>query len=165
MKTYDYIAIVGGSAGLNATAAVKAAGLKVALVDRGAIGGLCSLNGCNPKKVLVRSSEVLDEASRAKEFGIRTGAVKADWRSVMARKGSFTSGVTARSKESLAKKGIDLIEGVPRFVGQRELVVNGEHYEARGGFAERNLPHSRDEARFVIERHTRTGARRFHFSL
>ncbi len=70
MKKYDFIAIGGGNAGLTATALVRNAGKKVALIDRGPIGGLCSLNGCNPQKVLVRSTEVLNEIRRAQEFGI-----------------------------------------------------------------------------------------------
>src|SRR5439155_23827420 len=60
-RRYDFVAIGGGNAGLTAAAAVAAAGRRVALVDRGPVGGLCSLAGCNPKKVLVRTSEALDE--------------------------------------------------------------------------------------------------------
>src|SRR5205085_5999067 len=69
VRHYDFVAIGGGSAGVAAVSKTAAAGRRTALVDRGPIGGLCSLNGCNPKKVLVRSTEVLDEIRRAAEFG------------------------------------------------------------------------------------------------
>ena len=52
MKRYDFVAIGGGNAGLTAASKVAGAGHKTALIDKGAVGGLCSLNGCNPKKVL-----------------------------------------------------------------------------------------------------------------
>jgi len=132
MKTYDFIAIGGGNAGLTATAKVKNAGMKVALVDRAPIGGLCSLNGCNPKKVLVRSTEVLEEVRRAAEYGIDVGEVRIDWPRVIDRKESFTSGVTRGSEKSLRAKGIDLITGSPQFVGNNELEIKGERFQAAG---------------------------------
>jgi glutathione reductase (NADPH) len=70
MEKYDFVAIGGGGTGLSASYRVAAAGKRVALVDRGPVGGLCSLAGCNPKKVLVRATEVLDEVRRSGEHGI-----------------------------------------------------------------------------------------------
>jgi glutathione reductase (NADPH) len=72
MEHYDFIALGGGNAGLSASTRVAAAGRKAALVDPTAIGGLCSLRGCNPKKVLVRATEVLQEVRDAGEHGIAT---------------------------------------------------------------------------------------------
>src|SRR5438477_3756701 len=127
---YDFVAIGGGNAGLGATSRIAAAGHRVALIDRGNIGGLCSLNGCNPKKVLVRSSEVLNEIRHAGKFGIDVGAVKVDWSRVIDRKETFTRGVTEASEESLQQQGIDFIKGAPRFVGRNAVEVNGDRVEA-----------------------------------
>lgn len=76
MKRYDFVAIGGGNAGLTAASKVAAAGLRTALIDRGPVGGLCPLNGCNPKKILVRSTEVLDEIRHAGKFGISANNLK-----------------------------------------------------------------------------------------
>ena len=126
MRDYDFVAIGGGNAGLTAASRVAGAGHRTALVDRGPIGGLCSLNGCNPKKVLVRSTELLDEIRHAAKFGIDVGEPRIDWSRVIDRKESFTSTVTAQSEASLAEQGIDLIQGSPRFVSPSELDVDGE---------------------------------------
>ena len=65
MEHFDFIALGGGTAGLTASTRVAQAGKKVALIDPTPIGGLCSLRGCNPKKVLVRAAEVLEEVRHA----------------------------------------------------------------------------------------------------
>jgi glutathione reductase (NADPH) len=124
-RRYDFVAIGGGNAGLTAASRLAAAGRRVALVDRGPVGGLCSLNGCNPKKVLVRSTEVLDEIRRAAEYGIEVGPPRIDWSRVIDRKTRFTSPVTAAAERSLAEEGIDLVRGAPRFTGLNELAVDG----------------------------------------
>jgi glutathione reductase (NADPH) len=129
MKKYDFIAIGGGNAGFNATARAAEAGRRTALIDRGPIGGLCSLNGCNPKKVLVRSSELLDEIRHAAKYGIDVGDVKIDWSRVIDRKETFTNGVTESSEHLLKERGIDLITGSPRFTATNKLEVNGEEIE------------------------------------
>lgn len=128
-RTYDFIAIGGGNAGLTASSRIKAAGHKVALIDKGAIGGLCSLNGCNPKKVLVRSSELFGEFQRAAKFGITASGATIDWNKVIDRKESFTNTVTEGSLKSLADQGIDFIPGAARFVGRNAVEVKGERIE------------------------------------
>ncbi|HVG21371.1 MAG TPA: NAD(P)/FAD-dependent oxidoreductase [Blastocatellia bacterium] len=130
MRTYDFVAIGGGNAGMTAAARVAAAGRRTALIDRGAIGGLCSLNGCNPKKVLVRSTELLEEIRHASRFGIDVAAPRVDWPRVIDRKESFTNPVTASAEASLKEQGVDLIEGSPRFASRNALEVNGERVEA-----------------------------------
>ena len=62
-RRYDFVAIGGGNAGLTA-----AGGRKVALVDRGPVGGLCSLAGCDPKQTL--AGELIPVFALAIRFGI-----------------------------------------------------------------------------------------------
>lgn len=131
LKKYDFVAIGGGNAGLTAASRVAAAGRTVALVDRGPIGGLCSLNGCNPKKVLVRSTEVLEEVRHASKFGIQVRDVQIDWSKVIDRKETFTSGVTQASERSLQQQGVDFIPGSPRFIARDALAVNGTEIQAK----------------------------------
>ncbi|HKW76489.1 MAG TPA: FAD-dependent oxidoreductase, partial [Terriglobales bacterium] len=132
MRVYDFIAIGGGGAGISAAGLVKRAGRRVAVVDHGAVGGLCALNGCNPKKVLVRSSELLDEVHRASDFGIDTSEARVDWSRVIDRKETFTRPVTADTEQSLKSLGIDLIQGHSRFVAADEISVNGHRLRAEG---------------------------------
>src|SRR5215510_13143740 len=99
MPDYELIVIGAGNTGQSAAHRVARAGRKVALVDRGPVGGLCSLAGCNPKKVLVRATEVLDEVRRAGEHGIEVRIDRVDWSKVLTRKKTFTDPVPAATEE------------------------------------------------------------------
>jgi glutathione reductase (NADPH) len=130
MKRYDLVVIGGGNTGLSVANRASAAGRKVVLVDKGPVGGLCSLAGCNPKKVFVRASEVLDEVRRAGEHGIHTGEVTIDWEQVWRRKHRFTDDVSASTESGLASKGVERINGVARFVSPDTLMAGDEELEA-----------------------------------
>lgn len=130
MKRYDFVAIGGGNAGLTAAAKIASAGHQTALIDKGAVGGLCSLNGCNPKKVFVRTTELVNEIRRAATFGVEVSEPRVDWSRVIERKESFTSPVTPQTVASLKEQGIDLIQGSPQFISKSALEINGEEIEA-----------------------------------
>lgn len=130
MKRYDFVAIGGGNAGLSAAAKIAGAGYKTALIDKGAVGGLCSLNGCNPKKVFVRTTELLNEIRHAAKFGVDVAEPAVDWTRVIERKESFTSPVTPQTEASLKEQGIELIQGSPKFVSRNAVEINGEYVEA-----------------------------------
>lgn len=132
MEHFDFIALGGGSAGLTASHTVAAAGKKAALIDPTPIGGLCSLKGCNPKKVLVRASEVLQEVRNAAEHGIRTNNVAVDWNAVIERKHRFTDPVTAHTERSLTQAGVEYIRAAPRFVASDRLEVGGRMLSFNG---------------------------------
>ncbi len=69
-QSYDIIVIGAGPGGY--VAAIRAAqlGMKVAIVEREHLGGICLNWGCIPTKALLRSAEVLHLAKRAGEFGL-----------------------------------------------------------------------------------------------
>lgn len=85
MHSHDLIVIGAGMAGINATVRAAEDGRRVALVERGMIGGTCPTRGCIPTKALVRSAEIAHEVRRAGEFGIRVGEVEVDFAAVMDR--------------------------------------------------------------------------------
>ncbi|EHL2680318.1 FAD-dependent oxidoreductase, partial [Listeria monocytogenes] len=69
-KEYDVVILGGGTGGY--VAAIQAAknGQKVAVVEKGKVGGTCLHRGCIPTKALLRSAEVLQTVKKASEFGI-----------------------------------------------------------------------------------------------
>jgi glutathione reductase (NADPH) len=127
---YDLVVIGGGNTGQAAANRVARAGKRVALVDQGPVGGLCSLAGCNPKKVLVRASEVLEEVRRAGQHGISTGPVAIDWSKVIDRKRTFTDPVTAATEAGLAQLGVARATGVARFIGPDRVQVGAQELGA-----------------------------------
>ncbi|MBU6429973.1 MAG: FAD-dependent oxidoreductase, partial [Cyanobacteria bacterium REEB65] len=83
---FDFVVIGAGSAGYAAARTAGALGARVAIVDKGPLGGLCILRGCMPSKALLASAEALHRARTAPELGILIPQADADLSAVMARK-------------------------------------------------------------------------------
>jgi pyruvate/2-oxoglutarate dehydrogenase complex dihydrolipoamide dehydrogenase (E3) component len=119
---YDLIVIGSGQCGNPLADAFHAAGKRVAVVERGAVGGTCVNFGCTPTKTMVASAEVAQLARRAAEFGIDAGPVTANMRAIVERK----RGIVAASRGSSEKRfnnGIDLLRGTASFTGPRSVRV------------------------------------------
>lgn len=87
MPHYDFLALGGGSAGVNAARVARDFSDRVAIVDGApALGGLCILRGCMPSKTLLYSAEVLHLAQHAAKFGLQIADARADMAALHARK-------------------------------------------------------------------------------
>ncbi|WP_187499787.1 FAD-dependent oxidoreductase, partial [Pantoea agglomerans] len=83
---FDAIVIGTGQAGPPLAARLAAAGMKVAIVERGRFGGTCVNTGCLPTKTLIASAYAAQLARRAGEYGVSVGPVTVDMKAVKARK-------------------------------------------------------------------------------
>src|ERR1700760_1514136 len=87
VATYDAIVIGTGQAGPPLARRLAAAGMTVAVIERGGFGGTCVNTGCIPTKTLVASAYAAHMARRAGEFGVGLGgSVQVDMLRVKARK-------------------------------------------------------------------------------
>jgi glutathione reductase (NADPH) len=127
---YDVIILGTGNAGMAAAGAAHAAGKSVALIEARDVGGTCAIRGCVPKKVLVAAAQVLDSIDRAGAHHIDVEPPKLNWRKLIEREQSFVAGVPDEFRQSLENRGMTLIEGRARFVGAREISVNGTTFSA-----------------------------------
>src|SRR5580698_9670261 len=84
--SFDAIIIGTGQAGPSLAGRLTAAGMKVAIVERGLFGGTCVNTGCIPTKTMVASAYAARMARRAAEFGVVAGPVSVDMKRVKARK-------------------------------------------------------------------------------
>ena len=84
-RNFDLIVIGAGPGGY--VAAIRAAqlGLKVVIVEREHLGGICLNWGCIPTKAMLRSSEVFHLMHRAKEFGLAATGISYDLDAVVKR--------------------------------------------------------------------------------
>jgi glutathione reductase (NADPH) len=129
-ETYDLVVIGSGTAAQVASAEVREAGWKVAVIDHRPFGGTCQLRGCDPKKVMVAGEESADAVRRMRGNGI-DGNVRIDWPELMAFKRGFTDPVPKRQEESYASQGIDAFHGVARFTGPDTVRVNEAELKTR----------------------------------
>ncbi|HNS01237.1 MAG TPA: NAD(P)/FAD-dependent oxidoreductase [Anaerolineae bacterium] len=83
--SYDLIVIGGGPAG--STAALRACelGASVALIERGAMGGTCTNDGCVPTRVLARAARLMALAGQYADYGMDVARPELDFQRLLAR--------------------------------------------------------------------------------
>ncbi len=111
MSEVDIVIIGGGPGGY--VAAIRAAhlGLKIILVEKDKLGGVCLNKGCIPTKTLVSTAEILHSIKRANEFGIKVEDVSLDFPKVMARKEQITRRLTSGVEQLMKANQIRVIYG------------------------------------------------------
>ena len=127
MKTYDAIVIGSGQGGVPLATNLADQGWRVALIEKGQLGGSCINYGCTPTKTMVSSARIAQAARRAPEFGIHTGKVQVNMAEIVARKNEivelFRSGIEDQVENN---PNLTLYRGHGRFTGPHEIEVNGE---------------------------------------
>jgi pyruvate/2-oxoglutarate dehydrogenase complex dihydrolipoamide dehydrogenase (E3) component len=123
-QTFDLAVIGAGSAGYAAARTAAALGLKVAVIEGGKrVGGLCILRGCMPTKAMLESAHRNHEIQRAKEFGIRVGKSKPDWRAILERKDRLIAEFADYRREQLEKGKFTFYRAKGRFTGPHRLAL------------------------------------------
>src|SRR6202007_2883361 len=77
-ESYDAIVIGTSQGGRFLPLELAKAGQKVALVERGRLGGVCVNTGCTPTKTMVASARLAYQARRGAEYGVQLGPVSVD---------------------------------------------------------------------------------------
>jgi len=121
----DAVIIGTGQGGKPLAGALAEAGWKSAIVERDErVGGTCVLRGCTPTKTMVASARVAHLARRAPEYGVETGGVSVDMRTVRRRKREIVESWSQGSRRGMERHDtLELIMGEARFVGEREVEV------------------------------------------
>lgn len=128
MKTYDLIIIGAGPGGY--TAAIKAAELnmKVAIIDKGEIGGGCVNRGCIPTKVLLHCSKIFYTMQHCDEFGVYTDSLFFEFAKMQKFKDQSVNKYRSEIEESFKKLDITFYQANARIHAGKvvELVANQE---------------------------------------
>jgi hypothetical protein len=91
---FDVIVLGSGPGGYVAAIRASQLGLKTAIIEREALGGICLNWGCIPTKALLKSASVFEYINHAKDFGIEVGAPKADFGAVVKRSRGVAEGMS-----------------------------------------------------------------------
>ena len=130
-KTYDLIVIGTGTAASVTAFGCRKAGWSVAIIDHRPFGGTCALRGCDPKKMLIAATEVVDGFERMHAIDTVQGNVRINWEALQRYKRSFTEPVPGNREQAYAKQGIDAYHGRARFSGPDSVVVEEKTLKAR----------------------------------
>ena len=116
-EEYDLVVLGGGTGGYVAAIRASQLGMKVAVVEKGELGGTCLHKGCIPSKALLRSAEVYRQTKNAHEFGVTTANVELNFNRVQERKADIIN-TLHKGVQALMKKGkIDIFHGYGRILG------------------------------------------------
>ncbi|POH74264.1 FAD-dependent oxidoreductase [Arthrobacter glacialis] len=124
VQEFDLLVLGGGKAGKSLAMDWAAAGQRVAMVERGMIGGTCINVACIPTKTLVNSARLLQVTRRAAEFGIAgADSPTVDIELLRARKEDVVGTMVAGQRKSFLTSGMVLVLGQARFIAPRTVEV------------------------------------------
>ncbi|MDD3988350.1 MAG: FAD-dependent oxidoreductase, partial [Candidatus Omnitrophica bacterium] len=106
---YDLAIIGAGWAGFNACLRAKELNLKVALIEKGGVGGTCLNLGCIPTKSLIHASKIFSLVKNSADFGVNASNPIVDFKKMQERKAKVVEGLQKGMRFLL--KGVDFIEG------------------------------------------------------
>jgi dihydrolipoamide dehydrogenase len=124
MTTETDLIIIGGGPG-GYVAAIRAAqlGLKVTLVEREHLGGICLNWGCIPTKALLRSAEIATLLNHAGDFGFTIKEFSFDLKKIIDRSRKVANQLSTGVKFLMKKNKVDVIDGNGRLLGQGKVEV------------------------------------------
>ncbi len=167
-EQYDLIILGSGPGGYVAAIRASQLGLKVAIVERELLGGICLNWGCIPTKALLRSAEVFHQMKHAKDYGLVAEGISADLDAVVKRSRGVAKQLNQGVTHLMKKNKITVFMGEGRLTaaptagGLGKLEVNGETLSAKHiiiatGARARDLPFAKaDGNRVWTYRHAMT---------
>jgi pyruvate/2-oxoglutarate dehydrogenase complex dihydrolipoamide dehydrogenase (E3) component len=126
MERYDLIVIGGGAGGLVVAAGSAGLGAKVALIDKGELGGDCLWTGCVPTKSLIQSAKIVHAARKSQMFGLEvTGRPKFEQAKQRLNE-SIASIQQHDDPERFKAMGIHVYRGYASFQSPHEILIDDD---------------------------------------
>jgi dihydrolipoamide dehydrogenase len=157
---YDVIVIGSGPGGYVAAIRASQLGMKVAVVERESLGGICLNWGCIPTKALLKSAQVFEYLNHAKDYGINVEGGSADFGAIVQRSRGVANGMSNGVNFLMKKNKIDVINGVAKLTKDKKVEVTGQdgkkqtveakHIILATGARARNLPNVQIDGKKII---------------
>src|SRR6266496_4092074 len=134
-----------GSGGYACALRAAELGKRVALIEKGRVGGTCLHRGCIPTKALLHAAEVADLARESASFGVRATLDGIDMPGVNGYKDKVVTRLWKGLQGLISARHIDVIEGEGRLASPTQVrvgeqVIEGAHVVLATGSDARSLP-------------------------
>ena len=157
---YDLLIIGSGPGGYVAAIRASQLGLKTAIVEKETLGGICLNWGCIPTKALLKSAQVFEYINHAADYGITTGAPKADFSAIVKRSRGVADGMSKGVQFLMKKNKIDVIAGTGKLKKGSKVEVTGadgkkteyaaKHIIIATGARSKELPNVKQDGKKII---------------
>ncbi len=157
---YDLLVIGSGPGGYVAAIRASQLGMKVGIVERAELGGICLNWGCIPTKALLKSAEVFGYIKHAADYGITVDGSKPHFENIIQRSRQVAQGMSKGVDFLMKKNKIDVIPGTGKLMGGRKIEVTGNDgkvtaYEAKNillatGARSRELPNLKQDGKKIF---------------
>jgi dihydrolipoamide dehydrogenase len=158
---YDLIIIGSGPGGYVAAIRASQLKMKVAVVERAELGGICLNWGCIPTKSLLKSAQVFEYLTHASDYGITIeGEVKPDFNAIISRSRNVADGMSKGIQFLFKKNNIVNLRGYGRLAGSNAVEVvdvegNMKNYSAKSiilatGARSKELPNLKQDGKKII---------------
>ena len=158
--TYDVIVIGSGPGGYPAAIRASQLGLKVAIVEKESLGGVCLNWGCIPTKALIKSAQVYDYVKHSATYGITTTGVNHDFGAVIKRSRGVADKMSKGVQFLMKKNKIEVIMGYGKVLSRGKVevkdaegktqVVDTKYIIIATGGRTRELPNLKQDGKKVI---------------
>lgn len=159
-EKYNVIVIGGGPGGYVAAIRASQLGMKVAVVEKAELGGICLNWGCIPTKALLKSAQVFEYINHAKDYGISVNGASADFPSIIKRSRDVAGGMSKGVQFLFRKNKIDHIPGFGKLKQGKKVEVTDEsgkkaeysadHIIVATGARSRELPNLKIDNKKII---------------
>jgi dihydrolipoamide dehydrogenase len=123
---YDVIVIGSGPGGYPAAIRASQLGLKVAIIEKESLGGICLNWGCIPTKALLKSAQVYEYAKHGSSYGINISGAEADFGAVIKRSRGVADKMSKGVQFLMKKNKIDVIMGYARIKAKGQVEVTSQ---------------------------------------
>jgi len=124
--TYDIIVIGSGPGGYPAAIRASQLGMKVAVVEKAELGGVCLNWGCIPTKALLKSANVFEYINHAQDYGIEIKDAKADFGAIVKRSRGVADKMSKGVQFLMKKNKIEIIAGTGKVKSGKKVVVTDD---------------------------------------
>eukprot|EP00127_Corallochytrium_limacisporum_P003739 Clim_evm71s152 gene=Clim_evmTU71s152 len=129
--TYDFLVLGGGSGGVASARRAAQHGAKCAVIEGQAMGGTCVNVGCVPKKIMFATSQHMEFIKEHASYGFKTEMHGWDYPALRDKRQAYIKRLNGIYDNNLNNAGVDIIRGWGKFVGPKQIEVNGEVYEGK----------------------------------